>query len=171
MLHKKGLRKLGFFLLVFVSIVGFGVLLVSRFNQTDITPAAKTVPGSPEAAQATPLQPTDKVELSQTDLIEVKPSETVTSAEQAMPAPTAPAYPTACQRLKSLYTTDHDSKVRSEDSRHGSAQQSIINKYSKEGRSFSSSQKLAQTLEAKRHDLILKQLGDQLQRQLRKLNC
>lgn len=169
--HKKGLRKLAFFSLIFVSIVGFGVLLVSRFNQTDIKPAASKVSGGQEASQTELLTPTDKVELSPTDLIEVKPSEKVTNAEQSLPAAATPAYPSACQRLKNLYNSEYGAKVQAEASRYQKAQQNIINRYSKAGMSFSSSQKFAQSLESQRHDLILKQLHDQLQRQLSRLNC
>lgn len=157
--------------LVFASIVGFGLLLVSRFNATDITPASNAVQGASQEVKAEPLTPTDKPELAQTDLIEVKPSHEVATAEEAMPAQGEPGYRSACQKMKQMYTNDQNAKLQTENSRFAAAQQDIINKYNREGRSFSSGEKSAHAREVSRHDWLLRQITAQYQKQLNKLSC
>lgn len=171
MLHTKGWRKITVLSLLFIAVAGFGLLFYSRFTDNTGQPVASNVQGGRQESQTDPLSPTDKAELSQTDLIELAPSAAVASAEASLPASAAPAYKTACQKLKDLYTSEHTDKTNAENSRHESIQQMIINQYSKLGLSFSSKQKSAQSLELRRHDTVMKQLDAQLQRQLHGLSC
>ena len=171
MLKGLGRKRLNIYFIVFISIVGFGLLLVARFSATNITPASSSVQDSAQKSQAEPMQPTDKPEIAQTDLIEVQPSEAVTSAEEAMPGQNAPGYLTACQKMKQMYSSDHNTKIQSESNRFAKAQQDIINKYSKEGRSFSPAEKNAQSREQNRHDWLVKQIDGQYQKQLHGLSC
>ncbi len=147
------------------------MLLVSRFNATGITPASSTVQGSSEESKTEPLQPTDKIELAQTELVVVNPSEEVVSAEQAMPSQSQPGYQTACQNMKGMYTGERDTKLQAEASRFDNMKQDIINKYNREGKSFSIAQKAAQLREAARHEGVLKQISDQYEKQLKNLSC
>lgn len=171
MLKSASWKRLPLFFLVFASIVGFGLLLVSRFNATDITPASNAVQGTSREVKAEPLTPTDKPEIAQTDLIEVKPSHEVATAEEAMPAQGEPGYRSACQKMKQMYINDQNAKLQAENSRFAAAQQDITNKYNREGRSFSSGEKSAHAREASRHDWLLRQITAQYQKQLNKLGC
>lgn len=171
MLQGVSRKRLGLSGLIFVSIVGFGILLVSRFNATNITPANNSVQSSPETSQTASLQATDKVELGETDLIEVKPSEEITTAEQAMPQEGTNGYRTACLNMKQMYTSEREAKLQAESSRSAAAKQEIINKYNRDGKSFSTSEKISRLKEATRHEGILKQLDKQYQQQLKKLGC
>jgi hypothetical protein len=171
MLQRASRKRLTLSLLTFISIVGFGLLLVSRFNATNITPASNAVQGSPQEIQAEPLQATDKTELAKTDLIKVTPSEKVKSAEQAMPKQGSRGYHYACQNMKRMYTEERNDKLQAEAKRFAAAQQEITNKYNREGRSFSLAEKLAHTLETRRHEIIVKQINEQYRRQLTNLSC
>lgn len=164
-------KRLTLYMLSFVSIVGFGLLLVSRFNATAITPASNAVENSAEQNQAEPMKPTDKTEVAQTDLIAVTPSSEVTSAEQALPREDAPGYRSACQNMKLMYTNEHSSKLQAENNRYASARQQITNTYNREGKSFSKSEKFAHAWETKRHESIVEQINAQYQKQLKKLSC
>jgi hypothetical protein len=171
MLQSLNRKRLSLFFLTFVSIVGFGLLLVSRFNATAITPAANAVQGSLKATQTETLQPTEKTELAQSDLTEVQPSEKITSTEQTMPQQGAPGYMSACQNMRQMYVDEHNTKLHEETNRFVAAQQDIINKYNRDGKSFSIAQKTAQAREASRHENIMRQINDQYQKQLKKLEC
>lgn len=164
-------KRLNLFLLLFVSIVGFGLLLVSRFNATDVTPASKAVQGSSGEVRAEALQPTDKTELAQTDLMEVKPSPAVMSAERALPQQGAPGYINACQKMKAIYTNERNNHLQAEANRFAAALQEIINKYHREGKSFSPAEKFAHARETHRHEAFLGQINDQHHKQLKNLNC
>jgi hypothetical protein len=170
-LQRASRQRLTVSILVFISIVGFGLLLTSRFYATNVTPASNAVQGSSREEQAEPLKITDKTELKQTDLIGVEPSTEVISAEKALPEQGSPGYRSACQNMKRLYIYEHTQKLQAEESRFTNTQQEIINKYSREGKSFSLAQKLAQAWEVKRHETIVKQINDQYQKQLNNLSC
>jgi hypothetical protein len=171
MLQSIGRKRLNLYLLAFVSIVGFGLLLVSRFNDTKITPSSSAVQSTASTDQTQPLQPTDKTELAPTDLIEVAPSDKIKNAEQALPAAGSQGYQTACQNMKTMYTNERDAKLQAESNRFAATQQEIINKFNREGKSFSPAQKAAQAAEAKRHDTLVRQINDQYQKQLKNLSC
>jgi hypothetical protein len=169
MLKQVGRVKLSFFILVFFSIVGFGTLLVSRFHATAIHPPVNSMSNSNQESKAELMQPTDKAEIAQTELIQ--PSEAVIRAEQALPAQGAASYPNACQQMKQMYANDYHAKMQAENNRHQSAKQDIVNRYNREGLSFSKMQKAAEAYEARRHEQIVKHLADQYQKQLRSLSC
>ena len=162
---------MGFLLFMVIGILAFGAIIFARFHQTNISSSTQTKHDTSGQVKAEQLQETDKVELSQTELIAVEPSKAVTSAEQAMPSNTESTYQTACQKLKQLYLSENTAKQAAEDTRYKEAQQSIINKYSSANLSFSTKQKAAQSLETKRHDLIIAQLTQQLKNQLKSINC
>jgi hypothetical protein len=164
-------KRLYVFVFIFTSIVGFGLLLVSRFNATAITPATNAVEGAPEAGQTELLKPTDKTELVQTDLMAAEPSSEITAAEQAMPERGTWGYRSACQNMKLMYANERTEKLRAESGRFTAMQQEIINRYNRDGRSFSTAQKLAQAREARRHESIMKQITKQYQKQLKNLSC
>lgn len=171
MLQKKSWHSMGFLLFMVIGILAFGAVIFARFHQTNVSPSTNSAQKTTEQIQAEPLPETDKIELSQTELIAVEPSTAVTAAEQAMPATTESTYRTACQRLKELYISENASKQADEEKRYQAAQQSIINKYSSANLSFSTKQKTAQSLETKRHDFIVSQLAQRLQNQLKSIHC
>ena len=111
--------------------------------------------------KAESIAPTDKTELPQTETIAPKP----------LPAAADPGYLAACQKLKETYVAEYNAKHADENKRHVDAQQSIINKYSAAGMSFSLKQKTAHSAEVKRHDSFQKQLEAQHQKQLAELRC
>jgi hypothetical protein len=118
------------------------------------------------------LIPTDKSELGTEVLIDPPqvPSEVV-AAEAQLPVATAPAYRDACKELKTMYTTERDENVNKENIAFKSNQQAIVNKFSKDGMSFSSAQKLAQTKELKRHNAMLEQIEKLYQKQVKTVSC
>lgn len=166
-----GRKRLVLNILVFIGIVAFGLVLVSRFNSSSIHPSSNPARGSNESPQTEQLQQTDKTEIAQTDLIGIEPSEAVVKAERAMPPETASSYYWACKKMKHMYIDDQTEKTRTENDRFNRAWQDIINKYNREGRSFSSDEKQAQVKEQKRHHMMLGQITDKYNRHLNKLKC
>lgn len=171
MLQKKSWRSIGFLLFMVIGILAFSAVIFARFHQANISSPTSSTQETTEHAKADLLPETDKIELSQTELIAVEPSKAVTTAERAMPPATESTYQSACQKLKELYMTENASKLADEQKRYQAAQQAIINKYSSANLSFSTKQKAAQSLETKRHDFILGQLGLHLKNQLKSISC
>lgn len=171
MLQNKSWVKIGFLFLILLIGIAFCALLISRFQQNNRSTPANHTQHSAEKVEAAALSETDKTELPQTEMISVEPSADVMNAEKSLPVNNGAAYASACQRLKEMYLRENSSKLAEENKRYSEAQQSIINKYSSAGLSFSSRQKNAQSSEAKRHDYLVRQLASQLQKQLAGINC
>ena len=162
MLHKKSWQDIRFILLASVVVLVLSIVLVARFQRGNISPSTETDRGAVQQIdKAESIAPTDKTELPQTETIAQKP----------LPAAADPGYLAACQKLKETYVAEYNAKHADENKRHVDAQQSIINKYSAAGMSFSLKQKTAHSAEVKRHDSFQKQLEAQHQKQLAELRC
>jgi hypothetical protein len=93
------------------------------------------------------------------------------TAQRNIPAQAADNYKAACLSLKAGYTSDYDKNVKAEKSRNWTSQQNIMDKYSRQGMSFSKSQKQAQQKETSLHESTLDQLKKQYDKQLASLGC
>lgn len=123
-------------------------------------------------AQAGLLSSTDKTEMPTESLVAPPPvPDEVTAAERQMAKAVASTYNDACHNLKAMYTTERDRNLQVENDTHKANQQDIINKFSKEGLSFSSTHKSTQSKELNRHNGLLDQIGKQYTQQLKSLSC
>lgn len=123
-------------------------------------------------AKADTMPETTKTEVA-TESMVVPPAipQSVTRAEQAMPASTAPSYGNACEQLKQMYEAEMNRNVAAENSTYSVNQQAIINRYSQDGMSFSKMEKNEQARELRRHNAMLDQIQKQYSRQRSSISC
>lgn len=123
-------------------------------------------------SQAETMPETTKTEVSPESMV-APPAvpQSVTQAEQQMPAASTPAYENACEQLKGMYEAEMNRNVAAENSTYSVNQQAIINRYSQDGMSFSKMEKNEQAKELRRHNAMLDQIQKQYSRQRASISC
>lgn len=160
------------FAVVIVAVVAVTLLVVQYASSSSPSSVLQENSVPQQTDKLSNLEPTTNTETAQLELDTSTQADTAeTVPTQPLPEPTDSSYESACQKAKDDYTAEYDAAIQVENTKHRSNQQIIMNKYSKEGMSFSSVQKNVQAKETQRHNSELKALEIKHDAKVSSLEC
>lgn len=155
-----------------IAVLAFGTLAaLYSFNTTRDTGAAYQ--GDKPSMLKNKVDSIEPSTISETPQLELDTSSQTSDGQVAPSLPPAgeAGYTHACQKAKTSLKSEYDNAVGVENNKYRSNQQIILDRYVRDGLSFSSILKTVQGTETRRHNNELKVLETNYKKQLSSLNC